>query len=354
MLAAGCVATVGLLASASSLTYVYDKFEKLPRVELSGVLDEGAPAGEPENFLIVGVDNATGLDQGDPVRTGRTQSQLLRHDHGAAHRPRVAPGGAAVAAPRPVGGDPRHRVEPAHQLDAGAGRPRAADPDDRRRLRHPHQPLRRGRLRLVQGPGRGDRRRADLQPARLARPGDRPVRDRPGLRHARPHPGARVRALAALRAAHRRRVGDRPHQRPGPHRPPAGLHPAGAQPGHRQGRPQPRHPRPADRRGPRRHHRRRLAHRQRHLPPGQPVPELRAHRPADLLGAGGGRHGRGRPGAAPAGGRGRADPGRVPGWAEAGRRAGGRAERGRLRVGRRLRVELGHRLGFGLRLGGLR
>ncbi len=76
VLAAGCVATVGLLASASSLTYVYDKFEKLPRVELSGVLDEGAPAGEPENFLIVGVDNATGLDQGDPVRTGRTQSEL--------------------------------------------------------------------------------------------------------------------------------------------------------------------------------------------------------------------------------------------------------------------------------------
>ncbi len=76
VLVAGCVATVGLLASASSLTYVYDKFERLPRVELSGVLDERAPSGEPENFLIVGVDNATGLDQGDPVRTGRTESQL--------------------------------------------------------------------------------------------------------------------------------------------------------------------------------------------------------------------------------------------------------------------------------------
>lgn len=76
VLAAGCVVTAALLASASSLSYVYDKFERLPRVELSGVLDAPAPAGEPENFLIVGVDNAFDLDEGDPVLVGRQRTEL--------------------------------------------------------------------------------------------------------------------------------------------------------------------------------------------------------------------------------------------------------------------------------------
>jgi LCP family protein required for cell wall assembly len=76
VITAGCVVTVGLLASASSLSYVYDKFERLPRVELSGVLDDDTSAGEPENFLIVGIDNASNLDADDPVRRGRTTSSL--------------------------------------------------------------------------------------------------------------------------------------------------------------------------------------------------------------------------------------------------------------------------------------
>jgi LCP family protein required for cell wall assembly len=71
------VVSVALVVSASSLSYVYDKFERLPRVELSGYLDVGEGADdEPENFLIVGIDNAANLDEDDPVRDGRTQSEL--------------------------------------------------------------------------------------------------------------------------------------------------------------------------------------------------------------------------------------------------------------------------------------
>jgi LCP family protein required for cell wall assembly len=67
----GCLSTLGLLASATGLTYVLRKYERLPRVELSGVLDEDVETGEPENYLIVGVDNAAGLPGSDPVHIGR-------------------------------------------------------------------------------------------------------------------------------------------------------------------------------------------------------------------------------------------------------------------------------------------
>lgn len=72
-LAAGCLSVMGLTASASGLAYVYRKYERLPRVELTGVLaeDDQASADRPENYLIVGVDNASGLDRDDPVRRGR-------------------------------------------------------------------------------------------------------------------------------------------------------------------------------------------------------------------------------------------------------------------------------------------
>jgi polyisoprenyl-teichoic acid--peptidoglycan teichoic acid transferase len=74
------VAVIGLAASASGLAYIYRKYERLPRVELTGVLDdrEGTDAGDAENYLIVGVDNASGLSSDDPVRRGR--DDLSRSD----------------------------------------------------------------------------------------------------------------------------------------------------------------------------------------------------------------------------------------------------------------------------------
>src|SRR5690606_31076404 len=70
-LAAGALSTVLLATSAAALVYVYRKADRLPRVELTGVLDTEAAAGEPGNYLIVGVDYAGRLDPDDPVRIGR-------------------------------------------------------------------------------------------------------------------------------------------------------------------------------------------------------------------------------------------------------------------------------------------
>ena len=70
-LAAGCLSSVALVASAAGLGYVLRKAERLPRVELGGILDEPTESGGPENYLIVGIDSASGLPGNDPVRIGR-------------------------------------------------------------------------------------------------------------------------------------------------------------------------------------------------------------------------------------------------------------------------------------------
>ncbi len=75
-IAGGCLSTVALLASASGLTYVFRKYERLPRVELGGVLEETSSSDEPENYLIVGIDNASDLPADDAVRVGRDPSDL--------------------------------------------------------------------------------------------------------------------------------------------------------------------------------------------------------------------------------------------------------------------------------------
>jgi LCP family protein required for cell wall assembly len=67
----GCLSALALGASAAGLGYLYRKYERLPRVELSGVLDEASDSGGPENYLVVGIESAEGLDPDDPVRIGR-------------------------------------------------------------------------------------------------------------------------------------------------------------------------------------------------------------------------------------------------------------------------------------------
>jgi len=67
----GTLSCLGLLASAAGLAYVLRKYERLPRVELSGVLDDRVEAGQPQNYLIVGIDSAANLPGSDPVRIGR-------------------------------------------------------------------------------------------------------------------------------------------------------------------------------------------------------------------------------------------------------------------------------------------
>lgn len=76
-------AVVGFLGAAAVLAYGYDKFGQIPRVEIAEFLsdsDEVAAGGEAENFLLVGVDSADGLDPDDPVRSTRAEITGLRSD----------------------------------------------------------------------------------------------------------------------------------------------------------------------------------------------------------------------------------------------------------------------------------
>ncbi|MFO7279258.1 MAG: LCP family protein [Thermoanaerobacterales bacterium] len=85
----GCLSSLGLVASAAGLAYLFRKYERLPRVELSGVLDEPVGSGEPENYLIVGIDSAADLPPDDSVRIGRGPTlrsdtiMILRTDPGS-------------------------------------------------------------------------------------------------------------------------------------------------------------------------------------------------------------------------------------------------------------------------------
>jgi LCP family protein required for cell wall assembly len=76
LLATNLLLIVACLATAGALAYAYDKAGQITRVSLGAVLDQppaaapGAPRA-PENFLLVGTDDATGLDPHDPVLIGR-------------------------------------------------------------------------------------------------------------------------------------------------------------------------------------------------------------------------------------------------------------------------------------------
>jgi LCP family protein required for cell wall assembly len=77
-------AIVGFLGAAVVLGYGYTKYGQIPRVEIAEHLSESSDADDgdvvAENFLLVGVDSADGLDADDPVRTGRAHVGDLRSD----------------------------------------------------------------------------------------------------------------------------------------------------------------------------------------------------------------------------------------------------------------------------------
>jgi LCP family protein required for cell wall assembly len=61
-------------ASAAGLAYVERLVSDVPRLSFGGVLDEEVSSGEPQNILLVGIDDGTGLASGDPVLRGRSKS----------------------------------------------------------------------------------------------------------------------------------------------------------------------------------------------------------------------------------------------------------------------------------------
>lgn len=72
LIALTTVALVGAVATAGALAYSNSRLERLDRYDLSEVTraDELA-AGDPQNYLLVGIDDATGLDEDDSVRANR-------------------------------------------------------------------------------------------------------------------------------------------------------------------------------------------------------------------------------------------------------------------------------------------
>ncbi len=77
-------AMVGFLFAAGALAYGYEKYGQIPRVEIGDTLstsdDAEGGAAVTENFLIVGIDSAAGLDPDDPVAASRTEVSTLRSD----------------------------------------------------------------------------------------------------------------------------------------------------------------------------------------------------------------------------------------------------------------------------------
>jgi len=64
-------------SSAAGLAYVFQRASDVQRYGgLGATLDQAVDKGQPQNFLLVGVDNSQGLDAKDPVLIGRDQSSL--------------------------------------------------------------------------------------------------------------------------------------------------------------------------------------------------------------------------------------------------------------------------------------
>jgi LCP family protein required for cell wall assembly len=64
--------------SAAGLAFAFRQASDVQRFGgLSSTLDSTAEPGEPENYLLVGVDNSEGLENDDPVLIGRSRKSLL-------------------------------------------------------------------------------------------------------------------------------------------------------------------------------------------------------------------------------------------------------------------------------------
>ncbi len=71
------------LVAAAGLAYGYSKLGQIPRVEIADFLTDSSELADgvvAENYLLVGVDSADGLDPDDPVRSSRSGVGGLRSD----------------------------------------------------------------------------------------------------------------------------------------------------------------------------------------------------------------------------------------------------------------------------------
>lgn len=83
VLVGNIVVIVGFLVAAGLLAYGYTKFGQIPRVEIADFLSDSSELADgvvAENYLLVGVDSADGLDPDDPVRSSRSSIGGFRSD----------------------------------------------------------------------------------------------------------------------------------------------------------------------------------------------------------------------------------------------------------------------------------
>ncbi len=83
VLVCNVLVVLGLLGAAGGLAYGYEKYGQIPRVALGDFLasaDDDVAEGAAENFLVVGVDSAAGLDPDDPLVAQRSAIGGLRSD----------------------------------------------------------------------------------------------------------------------------------------------------------------------------------------------------------------------------------------------------------------------------------
>lgn len=71
MLGLNIMLALACLVAAGGLGWAYSQASALPRIDVGASLDATGPAGEPENILLVGIDDGMGLNPGDPVLAGR-------------------------------------------------------------------------------------------------------------------------------------------------------------------------------------------------------------------------------------------------------------------------------------------
>ena len=76
-------------AAAGGLLYVFRQTTNVARFNLSTTLNQTTRKGEPENFLLVGIDSAAGINPNDPINIGRGATNntdtimILRVDPGS-------------------------------------------------------------------------------------------------------------------------------------------------------------------------------------------------------------------------------------------------------------------------------
>lgn len=89
LLTFNCLLILVCLAAAAGLVYAGQGLSDVPRISLGSALTENKPASEPQNILLVGIDDGSELPAGDPVLRGRDTSyntdtiMILRVDPGS-------------------------------------------------------------------------------------------------------------------------------------------------------------------------------------------------------------------------------------------------------------------------------